>query len=112
LQPAHGHRRCAQSCSGDSPASGTVADTDINIETTDIESLSVGSEQRCVERLTKVVDVDYIKEHDVKVDDESSAILAIENVISEVCAEIDSEKGVHAAAHDVVHMVETKVADG
>jgi hypothetical protein len=100
------------SCGGDSTAGGTVADTDISIETTDIESLAVGSEQQCIERLTKVVDVGYIKEHDVKVDDESSATFAIENAISEVCAGIDSEKGVHAAAHDVVHMVEDKLADG
>jgi sporulation protein YlmC with PRC-barrel domain len=99
------------SCGGDSTASGTVADTDISIETTDIESLSVGTEKQCLERLTKVVDVDYIKEHDVNVDDASSAIFAIENAISEVCADIDSEKGVHAAAHDVVHMVEDKLAD-
>ena len=100
------------SCGGDSTAGGTVADTDISIETTDIESLSVGTEQQCLERLTKVVDVDYIKEHDVNVDDASSAIFAIENAISEVCADIDSEKGVHAAAHDVVHMVGDKLADG
>jgi hypothetical protein len=32
------------SCGGDSTATGTVADTDISIETTDIESLSVGTE--------------------------------------------------------------------
>jgi len=100
------------SCGGDSPAGGTVADTDISIETTDIESLFVGTEQQCVERLTQVVDLDYIKEHDVKVDDESSAILAIENAISEVCADIDSGKAVHAAAHDVVHRVGDKLADG
>ena len=90
------------SCGGDSPASGTVADTDISIETTDIESLFVGTEQQCIERLTRVVDVEYIKEHDVEV---------VDNAISEVCADIDSEKGVHAAAHDVVHMVEDKLAD-
>jgi len=56
--------------------------------------------------------IDYNKEHDVKVDDASSAIFAIENAISEVCAAIDSEKGVHAADHDVVHMVEDKLAEG
>jgi sporulation protein YlmC with PRC-barrel domain len=100
------------SCGGESTANGTVADTDISIETTDIESLSVGTEQQCIERLTRVVDVDYIKEHDVEVDDESSATFAIENAISEVCADIDSEKRVHAAAHDVVHMVGDELANG
>lgn len=100
------------SCGGGSTAGGTVADTDISIETTDIESLPVGTEQQCIERLTKVVDVDYIKEHDVEVEDESSAIFAIENAISEVCADIDPEKGVHAAAHDVVHLVGDRLADG
>jgi hypothetical protein len=100
------------SCGGDSTASGTVADTDISIQTTDIESLSVGTEQQCIERLTRVVDVEYIKEHDVEVDDESSATFAVENAISEVCADIDSGKGVHAAAHDVVHRVGDKLADG
>jgi sporulation protein YlmC with PRC-barrel domain len=100
------------SCGGGSTAGGTVADTDISIETTDIESLSVGTEQQCIDRLTKVVNVDYIKEHDVKVDDESSAVFAIENAISEVCADIDSEKGVHAAAHDVVDMVGDKLGEG
>jgi hypothetical protein len=73
------------SCGGGSTAGGTVADTDISIEMTDIESLSVGTVQQCIDRLTKVVNVDYIKEHDVKVDDESSAVFAIENAISEVC---------------------------
>jgi hypothetical protein len=100
------------SCGGGSTAGGTVADTDISIETTDIETLSVGTEQQCIDRLTKVVNVDYIKEHDVKVDDESSVVFAIENAISEVCADIDSEKGVHAAAHDVVHMVGDKLGEG
>jgi ABC-type glycerol-3-phosphate transport system substrate-binding protein len=100
------------SCGGDSTASGTVADTDISIQTTDIESLSVGTEQQCIERLTRVVDVAYIKEHDVEVDDESSATFAVENAISEVCADIDSGKAVHAAAHDVVHRVGDKLADG
>jgi hypothetical protein len=100
------------SCGGDSTASGTVADTDISIETTDIESLSVGTEQRCIERLTRVVDVDYIREHEVRVDDESSAGFAIENAISEACADIDSETGVHEAAHEVVHVVEGKLANG
>jgi hypothetical protein len=100
------------SCGGDSTAGGTNADTDISIETTDIEAHSVGTEQQCIERLTKVVDVDYIKEHDVKVDDESSATFAIENAISEACADIDSETGVHEAAHEVVHVVEGKLANG
>jgi sporulation protein YlmC with PRC-barrel domain len=85
------------SCGGGSTAGGTVADTDISIETTDIESLSVGTVQQCIDRLTKVVNVDYIKEHDA---------------ISEVCADIDSEKGVHAAAHDVVHLVGDKLGEG
>jgi hypothetical protein len=38
------------------------------------------------------VDVDYLTEHEVAVPDEESAIFAIENAISEVCADIDSEE--------------------
>jgi hypothetical protein len=88
-----------------------AADTDISIQTTDIESLSVGTEQQCVERLTKVVDVDYLREHDVVVEDEGSARFAIENAISDVCADADLEQEVHEAAHEVVHEVEERLGD-
>jgi hypothetical protein len=100
------------SCGGDSTASGTFADTDISIETTDIESLSVGTEQQCIERLTKVVDVKYLRQHELTFEDGPSVAFAIENAISEVCADIDSDEGVHEAAHEVVHMVEDALAGG
>jgi hypothetical protein len=38
-----------------SPEDQGTADTDISIQTTDIESLPVGTEAQCVERLTAVV---------------------------------------------------------
>jgi hypothetical protein len=41
-----------------SPKNQGAADTDISIQTTDIESLPVGTEAQCVERLTAVVDPD------------------------------------------------------
>ena len=49
--------------------------------TTDIESMHVGTEQQCIERLTQVVDVDYLREHDLTVKDEASATLEITNAI-------------------------------
>ena len=85
-------------------------DTDISIQTTDIESPSVGTEEQRVERLTKVVDVDYLREHDVAVEDEASVVFAIENAISDVCADADPDDEVHAAAHEVVHEVEEPLA--
>lgn len=84
-------------------------DTDISIQTTDIESLSVGTETQCVERLTKVVDADYLREHDVKVTDEASAAFAIENAIADVCEQAEPESEVHEAAHEVVHEVEERL---
>ena len=92
-------------CGGDSTAGGTVVDTDISIQTTDIESLSVGTEQQCIERLTKVVDVDYLQAHDVIVDDEPSAEVATEKAIAKICADADPETEVHEAAHVVIHAV-------
>jgi hypothetical protein len=77
-----------------------AADTDISVQTTDIESLSVGTETQCVERLTKVVDA---------VTDEASAAFAIENAIADVCAEAKPDSEVHEAAHEVVHEVEERL---
>jgi hypothetical protein len=76
-------------CGGDS-VSGTPTqgvDTDISIVTTDLESLPMGSGQACITRLTRIVDVDYLREHDVEVDNESAANAAITNAIAAVCAE-------------------------
>jgi hypothetical protein len=88
---------------------GTVVDTDISIETTDVESLSVGTEQQCIERLATVVDAAYLAEHEVQVEDEPSAAFAIENAIMDVCSSVDSDEKVHEAAHAVVHMVEDRL---
>jgi hypothetical protein len=87
------------------PEEPAAVDTDIAIQTTDIESLPVGTEQQCIERLTKVVDVDYLRAHDVIVDDPPSAEIAIEEAISKVCADADPETEVHEAAHEVIHEV-------
>jgi hypothetical protein len=86
-----------------------AADTDITIQTTDIESLSLGSETQCVERLTAVVDADYLREHEVEVSDEASAAFAIENAIADVCGQADPDSEVHEAAHEVVHEVEERL---
>lgn len=86
-----------------------AADTDISIQTTDIESLSVGTEMQCVERLTKVIDADYLREHDVKVTDEASAAFAIENAITDVCGQAGPDSEVHEAAHEVVREVEERL---
>jgi hypothetical protein len=51
------------------------------------------------------VTVDYLRAHEVIVDDESSAAFAIENAISDVCADADPETEVHEAAHEVIHEV-------
>src|SRR6185295_13558606 len=93
-------------CGGDSTTNATPADSDISVMTTDIESMHVGTEQQCIERLTQVVDVDYLREHDLRVTDEASVTLEIENAVREVCADIDPNEVVHPAAHEVVHMVE------
>jgi hypothetical protein len=95
-----------------SPEEPDAVDTDISIHTTDIESLPVGTPQQCIERLIKVVDVDYLREHDVTVPDEASARVAIEHAIPEVCADAKPDEGVHQAAHEVVHIVEDTLADG
>ena len=92
-----------------SPEEPGAADTDISVQTTDIESLSVGTETQCVERLTKVVDADYLREHDVEVTDEASAAFALENAIGDVCAEAEPDSEVHEAAHVVVHEVEERL---
>ena len=92
-----------------SPQEQGAADTDISIQTTDIESLSVGTEMQCVERLTKVVDADYLREHDVRVTEEASAAFAIENAITDVCGQADPDSEVHEAAHEVVHEVEERL---
>jgi hypothetical protein len=92
-----------------SPEEQGAADTDISIQTTDIESLSVGTETLCVERLTKVADADYLREHDVQVTDETSAAFAIQDAISDVCSRADPDSEVHEAAHEVVHEVEERM---
>jgi hypothetical protein len=82
-----------------------AVDTDISIQTTDIESLPVGTNKQCIDRLTQVVDVAYLRAHEVIVDDPPSAEFAIENAISEVCANADPQTEVHEAAHEVIHEV-------
>jgi hypothetical protein len=92
-----------------SPEDQGAADTDISIQTTDTESLSVGTETQCVERLTAVIDPDYLREHEVEVADEASAAFAIENAIADVCGQADPDSEVHEAAHAVVHEVEERL---
>jgi hypothetical protein len=92
-----------------SPEDQGAADPDISIQTTDVESLPVGNEAQCVERLTAVVDGGYLREHDVEVVDEASTNFAIENEIDDVCAQADPDSEVHEAAHEVVHEVEERL---
>jgi hypothetical protein len=92
-----------------SPEDQGTADTDISIQTTDVESLPVGTEAQCVERLTAVVDPDYLRAHEVEVVDEASATFAIENAIDEVCGQADPNSEVHEVAHEVVHEVEERL---
>ena len=92
-----------------SPAEQGAADTDISIQTTDIESLSVGTETQCVERLAAVVDADYLRAHDAEVTDGASAAFAMENAIADVCGQADPDAEVHEAAHEVVHEVEERL---
>ena len=65
-------------CNGDTTSAPTMTtqatDTDISIETTDIEAMSIGTRQQCIERLAKVVNVAYLRAHDVTVDEETSAL--------------------------------------
>jgi ABC-type glycerol-3-phosphate transport system substrate-binding protein len=100
---------CALAACGGDSASGTEAqavDTDIAIVTTDLESLPMGSGQACIARLTKIVDVDYVRAHEVAVEDESAANAAIASAIVAVCAEGPPDQISHQAAHEVVHAVE------
>jgi hypothetical protein len=92
-----------------SPEDQAAADTDISIQTTDVESLPVGTEAQCLARLMAVVDTDYLREHDVEVLDEASAASAIEHAIDEVCGQADPDSEVHEAAHEVVHEVEERL---
>jgi hypothetical protein len=66
----------------------------------------MGSGQACITRLTRIVDVDYLREHDVDVENESAANAAITNAIAAVCAEGPPDMIGHEAAHEVVHAVE------
>jgi hypothetical protein len=95
-----------------SPEEPAAADTDISIQTADIEALPVGTPQQCIERLIKVVDVDYLREHEFAVPEEASARVAIEHAIPEVCADAKPDEGVHEAAHEVIQVVEDTLADG
>jgi hypothetical protein len=74
--------------------------------TTDLESLPMGSGQACVARLTKIVDVDYVRAHEVDVEDENAANAAIAIGIAAVCAKGPPGQISHEAAHEVVHAVE------
>jgi hypothetical protein len=99
------------SCSGDSTGSGTVADTDtITILQTDVEARPMGEGQACIEKLTKLVTVDYLTEHDVPVEDEASAAIPIQNAIVNVCEVGPPAKIIHEAAHEVVHAVGDELA--
>ena len=100
---------CALAACGGESASGTqtqAVDTDIAIVTTDLESLPMGSGQACVARLTKIVDVGYVRAHEVVVEDESAANAAIATGIAAVCAKGPPDQVSHEAAHEVVHAVE------
>ena len=66
----------------------------------------MGSGQACIARLTKIVDVGYLREHDVMVEDENAANAAITNAIAVVSTEGSPDMIAHEAAHEVVHAVE------
>ena len=66
----------------------------------------MGSGQACVARLTKIVDVGYVRAHEVVVEDESAANAAIATGIAAVCAKGPPDQVSHEAAHEVVHAVE------
>jgi hypothetical protein len=95
-------------CGGESaPSTGTQAvDTDIAIVTTDLESLPMGSGQACIARLTRIVDADYVRAHEVDIEDENATNAAIATGIAAVCAEGPPDQISHEAAHEVVHAVE------
>ena len=98
-------------CSGDSTASGTGADTDtVTVLQTDIEAQPMGEGQTCIEKLTKLVTVDYLVEHDLPVQDEASVAIPIQNAIVNVCGVGPPDQIVHEAAHEVVHAVEDELA--
>jgi hypothetical protein len=100
-------------CGGDSTqAASTQAGDSITILQTDLEAQPMGEGQQCIDRLSKVVDTDYLVEHDVAVEDEGTAAFAIENAIVKVCDEGPPDQIVHASAHEVVHMVEDELAGG
>jgi hypothetical protein len=86
-----------------------AVDTDISIETTDLESVAMGEGQACVDRLSDLVNVEYLAEHDVTVADDAATAAAIKVGISEVCAQGPPDLTVHGAAHRVVHIVEEEV---
>jgi hypothetical protein len=94
-------------CGGESASTtGTQAvDTDIAIVTTDLESLPMGSGQACITRLTRIVDVDYVRAHEVEIEDENAANAAIATGIAAVCAEGPPDQISHEAAHEVVQAV-------
>jgi hypothetical protein len=93
-------------CGGGSASGTQGVDTDISVVTTDLESLPMGSGQACITRLTKIVNVDYLREHEVVVQDEAAANAAITSAIAATCAEGPADLGSHEAAHEVVHAVE------
>jgi hypothetical protein len=111
LQLAHDRRRFAHLLWRRFDSRRTVADTDtITILQTDIEAQPMGEGQACVEKLTKLITVDYLTEHDVPVEDEASADIQIQNAIVNVCEVGPPDQIVHETAHEVVHSVEEELA--
>lgn len=52
------------------------------------------------------MDVDYLREHGVAVENEAVANAAITSAIAAICAEGPADLGSHEAAHEAVHAVE------
>jgi hypothetical protein len=78
-------------------------------EATDPEHLLIapmGTGKECERRLTEIVDVEYLAEHDVTVPDDDETRTAIADGVVEICKEGPPEETVHEGSHRVVHFVE------
>jgi hypothetical protein len=97
-------------CGENSPQGVAASPTILN--TTDPETVPMGKGQECIDRLTKIVDSDYLAEHDLTVPNDDFTRSAIASAISTVCKKGPPDQTAHEGAHEVVHAVEHELAGG
>jgi hypothetical protein len=65
----------------------------------------MGEGHDCVALLSKIVDPDYVEEHGIEVNNRTTAKLAVESAITEVCDGGPPEQNAHEASHQMIDLV-------